>query len=103
MREETTIYGDQAYWKEADRQDFEASGVRYRVNRRPAGKQPLSERWRRINRARSRIRARGEHPFHIVKRLWGFERLPRRLAVPPSPSGQTGAVDAIRVLPTEAD
>jgi IS5 family transposase len=70
--EESTIYGDQAYWKEADRQDFEASGVRYRVNRRPPGKQPLSERWRRINRARSRIRARGEHPFHIVKRLWGF-------------------------------
>jgi len=73
--EETTIYGDQAYWKEADRQDFEASGVRYRVNRRPPGKQPLSERWRRINRARSRIRARGEHPFHIVKRLWGFAKV----------------------------
>lgn len=73
--EETTLYGDQAYWKEADRQDFEASGVRYRVNRRPPGKQPLSERWRRINRARSRIRARGEHPFHIVKRLWGFAKV----------------------------
>jgi IS5 family transposase len=73
--EETTIYGDQAYWKEADRQDFEASGVRYRVNRRPPGKQPLSERWRQINRARSRIRARGEHPFHIVKRLWGFAKV----------------------------
>ena len=70
--EERTIFGDQAYWKEADRQEFEAAGVRYRMNRRPAGRQPLSERWRRINRARSRIRARGEHPFHIVKRLWGF-------------------------------
>jgi IS5 family transposase len=70
--EERTIFGDQAYWKEADRQEFEASGVRYRMNRRPPGRQPLSARWRRINRARSRIRARGEHPFHIVKRLWGF-------------------------------
>jgi len=73
--EERTIFGDQAYWKEADRQEFEASGVRYRVNRRPPGRQPLSERWRRINRARSRIRARGEHPFHIVKRLWGFAKV----------------------------
>jgi len=72
---ERTVYGDQAYWKEADRQDFEASGVRYRMNRRPVGRQPLSERWRRINRARSRIRARGEHPFHIVKRLWGFAKV----------------------------
>jgi IS5 family transposase len=73
--EETTLYGDQAYWKEADRQDFKASGMRYRVNRRPPGKQPLSEPWRRINRARSRIRARGEHPFHVVKRLWGFTKV----------------------------
>lgn len=73
--EESAIFGDQAYWKEADRQEFEASGVRYRMNRRPPGRQPLSERWRGINRARSRIRARGEHPFHIVKRLWGFAKV----------------------------
>jgi len=73
---ERVIYGDQAYWKEADRQAFEARGVRYRVNRRPASKaKPLSERWRAINRARSRTRARGEHPFHVVKRLWGFAKV----------------------------
>jgi transposase, IS5 family len=73
--EESSVYGDQAYWKEADRQEFGASGVRYRMNRRPAGRQPLNQRWRGINRARSRIRARGEHPFHIVKRLWGFAKV----------------------------
>lgn len=73
--EERTIYGDQAYWKEADRQEFDASGVRYRVNRRPPGREPLGERWVPINRARSRIRARGEHPFHVVKRLWGFAKV----------------------------
>jgi transposase, IS5 family len=73
--EEQALYGDQAYWKEADRQAFTARGVRYRVNRRPARQQPLSERWRRINRARSRTRARGEHPFHVVKRLWGFAKV----------------------------
>ena len=51
-------------------------GVRYRVNRRAAApRQPLSERWRAINRARSRTRARGEHPFHVVKRLWGFAKV----------------------------
>jgi IS5 family transposase len=73
---ERVIYGDQAYWKEADRQAFEARGVRYRVNRRPPSKtKPLSERWRAINRSRSRTRARGEHPFHVVKRLWGFAKV----------------------------
>jgi IS5 family transposase len=73
--EETVLYGDQAYWKAADRQAFEAQGVRYRVNRRAAGgHKKLNERWRKINRARSRTRARCEHPFRIVKHLWGFQK-----------------------------
>ena len=73
--EEREIYGDQAYWKEADRQDFEARSVRYRVNRRPNGRAPLTEQWKKINRTRSRVRARGEHAFHVVKRLWGFTKV----------------------------
>jgi IS5 family transposase len=73
--EERELFGDQAYWKEADRQTFEAQGVRYRVNRRaPGGNKNLSERWRAINRARSRTRARCEHPFRVVKQLWGFTK-----------------------------
>ena len=72
---ETVVYGDQAYWKEADRRAFEARGVRYRVNRRARSRHhPLSERWRKINRARSRTRARCEHPFYVVKQLWGFAK-----------------------------
>ena len=71
--EESTLYGDQAYWKEADREAFEEQGVRYRVNRRaPGGNKNLSERWRSIHRARSRTRACCEHPFRVVKQLWGF-------------------------------
>jgi transposase, IS5 family len=73
--EETVFYGDQAYWKEADRGAYEAQGVRYRVNRRPTHHRPLTARQRAINRARSRTRARGEHPFHVVKRLWGFTKV----------------------------
>jgi IS5 family transposase len=73
--EESVLYGDQAYWKEADRQAFETQGVRYRVNRRaPGGNRNLSPRWRKINRARSRTRARCEHPFRVIKRLWGFDK-----------------------------
>jgi IS5 family transposase len=73
--EESALYGDQAYWKEADREAFEEQGVRYRVNRRaPGGNKNLSERWRQINRARSRTRACCEHPFRVVKQLWGFSK-----------------------------
>ena len=74
--DEAVLYGDQAYWKEADRQAYEARGVRYRVNRRARSRHhPLSERWRKINRARSRTRARCEHPFRVVKQLWGFAKV----------------------------
>jgi len=72
---EREVFGDQAYWKEADRQAFEQRGIRYRINRRRTGTPPLSERWRRINRARSRTRARGEHPFRVLKQLWGFVKV----------------------------
>jgi transposase, IS5 family len=49
--------------------------MRYRINRRPTAQRPLSERWRIINRARSRTRARGEHAFRVLKQLWGFTKV----------------------------
>ena len=73
--QEREVFGDQAYWKDDDREFLEAWGMRYRINRRPISKRPLSARWRMINRARSRTRARGEHAFRIVKQLWGFAKV----------------------------
>ena len=45
------------------------------MNRRGTEHHPVSEYWRQINRARSRVRARGEHAFHVVKQLWGFRKV----------------------------
>ena len=73
--EEREVFGDQAYWSEAHRQQFRAAGVRYRVNRRGHHHRPLTEQQRKINRSRSKHRARGEHAFHVVKRLWGFMKV----------------------------
>jgi transposase, IS5 family len=73
--EEREVFGDQAYWKEADRQRLQANGVKYRVNRRGTHQRPLTEYQKKINRSRSRTRARGEHAFRIVKRLWGFAKV----------------------------
>jgi transposase, IS5 family len=73
--QEREVFGDQAYWKEADRQAYQVRGVCYRINRRPSPNAPLSARWKLINRARSRTRARGEHPFRVVKQLWGFAKV----------------------------
>ena len=73
--QEREVFGDQAYWKEDDRRFLESCGIRYRINRRPTARRPLSERWRMINRARSRVRACGEHAFRVVKQLWGFTKV----------------------------
>jgi len=72
--QEREVFGDQAYWNESHRQSAQAAGIRYRVNRRPSSK-PLTEHQRAINRLRSRARARCEHVFHVVKRLWGFTKV----------------------------
>jgi IS5 family transposase len=73
--EERALYGDQAYWNAGDRQAAEAAGLRYRVNRRGHWRQPLSAYWKWINQTRSRVRARGEHAFHVVKTLWGATKV----------------------------
>ncbi|MGQ0641945.1 MAG: IS5 family transposase, partial [Gemmatimonadaceae bacterium] len=73
--EERALYGDRAYWSETDRQGCRAAGIAYRVNRRSSKWNPLSSRWKKINRSRSRVRARCEHPFRVVKQLWGFRKV----------------------------
>lgn len=72
---EQVLYGDQAYWKEDHRQQWQAEGGMYRVNRRGTTTHPLTDHQKAINRARSRHRARGEHAFHVVKQLWGFVKV----------------------------
>ena len=69
--EETTLYGDKAYYKADDKLNWECSGGTYRVNK--SGKR--SAKWDKINAARSRVRARGEHIFRVVKCQWGFTKV----------------------------
>jgi IS5 family transposase len=72
--QERAVFGDQAYWNEPHRQSALAAGIRYRINRR-SPRRPLTEYQRFINRRRSAARARVEHVFHVVKRLWGFSEV----------------------------
>jgi len=73
--EEKELYGDQAYWSEDHRQHCKHAGIRYRVNRRAKPGTNLTEHQKLVNRSRSRRRAWGEFPFHVVKRLWGFAKV----------------------------
>jgi transposase, IS5 family len=69
---EAELYGDRSYWSEEHRWLCGQVGIHYRVNRRGKRAHYLTAAQRLINRSRSRIRARVEHPFNVVKRLWGF-------------------------------
>ena len=73
--QERDLYGDQAYWSEDHRQQCKHAGIRYRVNRRAKPGTELTEHQKLVNRSRSRRRAWGEFPFHVVKRLWGFAKV----------------------------
>lgn len=73
--QEKELYGDQAYWSEDHRQQCKHAGIRYRVNRQARHPRRLTKRQMLINRSRSRRRARGEHAFLVVKRLWGFAKV----------------------------
>lgn len=72
---EADLYGDQAYWKEDDRERWQLAGGRYRVNRRGAATRTFSPYQKRVNRRRSQRRARVEHAVHVVKRLWDFVKV----------------------------
>ncbi len=48
---EASLHGDKAYWKESDREAYDALGGQYLVNQR------------------------GEHLFLVVKTLWGFTKV----------------------------
>jgi len=73
--EERSWYGDRAYWCERDRKAARSEGIRYRIQQRAKAGHPLTAHQRTVNRSRSRVRSRGEHPFHVVKRLWGHAKV----------------------------
>ena len=60
--------------KKAHKEYFEAKGREWNVSRKAARGKVLSERDKKWNRTRSRVRAKGEHPFGVVKHLWRYAR-----------------------------
>jgi IS5 family transposase len=72
---ETAIYGDRAYINDTKQQAYEASGRDWCVQRRSRRQAPLSEHDRQWNRQQSKVRAKVEHIFQVIKQLWGHRRV----------------------------
>jgi IS5 family transposase len=73
--EESVIYGDRAYIDQQKQQAYEAAGVRWRIQRRGRRNAPLRKKDREWNRRQSKVRARVEHIFQIIKQLWGHRKV----------------------------
>lgn len=73
--EENTIYGDKAYACAENKEQFEAKGKTWRVNRKARRGKKLNCTDHAFNRKSNRTRARVEHAFGVVKNLWGYRKV----------------------------
>lgn len=73
--QEESLHGDSAYHSKALKDAAEAAGIEFNVNQRGIRSHPLTQRQRARNRRLSRVRASVEHPFLVVKRLWGHAKV----------------------------
>jgi IS5 family transposase len=72
---EERLHGDCAYHSQALKAQAEESGIEFNVNERGSKHKPLTQAQRARNRRLSRVRAIVEHPFLVVKRLWGHAKV----------------------------
>jgi IS5 family transposase len=71
---ETRLYGDSAYSGQEDALKHIAPKARDFTNKRAYSNRPLSEQDKQSNRRKSSVRAKVEHPFLTLKRIWGFAK-----------------------------
>ena len=72
---EQRVYGDSAYASQQQLIASKAPKAKDFTNQRARFKGVVNEAVRAKNRNKSRIRARVEHVFGVVKRLWGFGKV----------------------------
>jgi IS5 family transposase len=75
--EETRLYGDSAYRGKKPRQRLKQIAPRAKdfTNKRAHKNRALSDADKQTNRRKSAVRAKVEHPFLTLKRLWGFVKV----------------------------
>jgi len=72
---EESLHGDSAYHSKQLKAQAEESGIAFDVNERGTRHRALTKTQRARNRRLSRVRATVEHPFLVVKRLWGHTKV----------------------------
>ncbi len=73
--EEKAVFGDSAYNTNEDKRSARAAGIYYGISDKGRRKHPLSKAQKKKNRKHSSLRAKVEHPFLVIKHLWGHDKL----------------------------
>ena len=69
------VWADSAYRSAETEEKLAEQHFRSRIHRRAKRNHGLSEREEKGNTTRSKVRARVEHVFGVIKRLWGFNKV----------------------------
>jgi transposase, IS5 family len=69
---ETKVWGDSAYQGQKEAMHKAAPDAQDMTNSRASRGHPLSDTARARNRTKSKVRAKVEHVFHVMKRIFGF-------------------------------
>lgn len=72
---ETRVWGDSAYRGQREVILAKAPMAQDFTQKRATRAGPLSDRERKINHTKSRVRSRVEHVFHVLKRIFGFAKV----------------------------
>ena len=72
---ETRVWGDSAYTGQHERMLGRAPRAQDFTHRRGTRNNPLSEEDKARNRTKSKVRVRVEHPFHVIKQVFGFVKV----------------------------
>ena len=73
--QETRVFGDSAYSGQGDAIRQAAPWAKDFTNKRAYRNRPLSPREEQSNHTKSKVRARVEHPFLVIKRIFGFAKV----------------------------
>ena len=73
--EEQALYGDAAYQARELKEQAEAAKIEFKVCERAGNGRPLTKKQKASNRKISKVRSIVEHPYLIVKKLWGHAKV----------------------------
>lgn len=73
--DETRVWGDSAYMGQGDEIRKHAPGAKDFTNQKGCRNRPLSDDEKARNKTKSKVRAKVEHPFLILKRVFGFNKV----------------------------